>query len=777
LCTLTAYAPICANGFVNYDDDEYVIDNREVQQGLGISSCIWTLTSFAAGNWHPLTWISLEADHDLYGLDPQGYHLTNLFLHTATTVMLFLTLSSMTAMLGPSAVVAACFALHPLHVESVAWIAERKDVLCAFFWVLGVSAYSRYAAEPTVLRYLVLTIVFVCGLAAKPMMVTFPCALLLLDYWPLGRLNLFGFGLQDTDKGKAWPRIVEKAPLFAIALVDVTLTLLAQYQGGAIVSINRLPLGVRLSNALAAYAIYLGHALWPIGLVAFYPHWQSWQSSVQSLVQGAALGIATILLSYYGRRRGYLITGWFWYLGTLVPTLGLVQVGLQSMADRYTYIPLIGIFIMVAWSGAEVIDHWPAASAPIVIVTFAALIAGWSLTRSQVIHWHDSIALWDQCLAITSDNPVAHNNLGRALVETGSTDLAQKHFQEAVRLRPDYPEALNNLGSLAAQRGELQEAIAHYRAAIDAQPRFAQAHVNLGNALLRVSEPQGALIQFMMALQIDPHLAEGYAGLGQAFILLGKLEDGQRALEMAIELNPANGDAHNNLALVLKRLGKNQESLGHFRRAVQLDPENAQAHFNFAALLVQVQQLNEAEKHFHKAAQLCPQDADAWQKLGLVLSMEGRDAEAAPLLKKAMSIDPKLAVLHYDLAFTLHELGQTTAADEEYRRALALDPTVATRMRQEAWRLATHPDAQVRNGKLALRLARQVCQATSNHDAQSFDTLAAALAEIGRFDDAQAATQDAISLTKRPDLIQALQLRKQLYASHRPYRDSGLAHP
>jgi tetratricopeptide (TPR) repeat protein len=470
--TVAAFYQVYTFEFVNFDDPLYVYENPNIQAGVTLKSIKWAFTSGHAGNWHPLTWLSHMLDWQLFGPDPAGHHLTNLVLHIANTLLLFTVLKQMTRAPWRSAFVAALFAIHPLHIESVAWVTERKDVLSAFFWMLTMLTYVRYAEHPCVKRYLLILLSFALGLMTKPMLVTLPFVLLLLDYWPLGRIPY----KQEISKTSrfGWRMfyhlILEKLPFFGLSAASSIVTFIAQRSGGSVRTWQFLPLDIRIFNALVSYVSYIAKAFYPSRLAVLYPHPGTKLPVWQALLSFLALAGVTIVIIYTARRRRYLAVGWLWYLGTLVPVIGLVQVGLQAMADRYTYLPSIGIFIMVAWGAAELFTSLhlrkivPAVSAGIIL---AALLV---CTRMQVRYWRDSIFLCGHALEVTEDNHVMHNNYGNALRDKGRFDEAITHFKRSIEINPRYVKAYINLGMVYFREEKIMQAAACWNEALELEP-------------------------------------------------------------------------------------------------------------------------------------------------------------------------------------------------------------------------------------------------------------------------------------------------------------------
>jgi Flp pilus assembly protein TadD len=547
---------------VNFDDPVYVVDNPHVRTGLSLANFAWAMTSTEAANWHPLTWLSLQLDAQLYGLQPFGFHLTNVVLHSINACLLFIALRAMTGAAGRSAVVAALFAWHPLHVESVAWITARKDVLSTLFWMLTLIAYGAYARRPTWSRYGCIVLFFGLGLLAKPMLVSLPAVLCLLDYWPLDRL-----------KGASWRSLVsEKVPLFVLAVGSSIITLFAQHQGEALYALDDLSLPSRVESALVSYAVYVGKMFWPRALAAFYAH-PGTTSRLPAAIAASVLFIATSVAAFRFRRRApYLMTGWWWYVVTLVPVIGLVQVGSQGLADRYTYVPLIGLSIMLVWGGNDLCERLGIPKLASVEAMMIGLgVCAW-LSLVQIGYWRDSATLWQHAIEVSPDAGPARFGLGDALQQKGELDNAIQQYAEASRLSPRLPRVHGNWGIALAQQGRLDEAIRHYRAEIRLRPRARMVHYNLGLAL---------------------------AGKDQ-------LEEASREYNEELTVNPQNALAHNNLGLIFARLGKLDEAVAEYHQALAIDPNLALAHYNLGLALTRQKRFDEAKRHQAIALRLDP---------------------------------------------------------------------------------------------------------------------------------------------------------------------------
>jgi tetratricopeptide (TPR) repeat protein len=555
LVTAGVFWPILGHDFTNYDDDEYLTGNAWVQQGLTRESLRWAWTS-AHVYWQPLTWMSHMLAWQMFGPAPGGHHAVSLVLHVANTLLVFLLLERTTAAPWRSALAAALFGIHPLRVESVAWAAELKDVLSTFLWLLTTHAWVGWVRRPGVGRYLLVMLGLALGLLSKPMLVTLPATLLLLDYWPLGRLR----GAHDV-----WPRVREKLPLLPLVLALAVITIAVQQGRPTLGSLERYPVPVRVANALVSYVGYLGMTIWPRDLSVFYVH------PGDTIPLWKVIGAALVLLFLTAmavaarRRRPALLVGWLWYVGTLVPVIGLLQAGEQAMADRFTYVPLLGIFVAVAWM-------LPAR--PILVPAVAAVLVAyvWN-TRTQLPNWQDATTLFAHAVAVDPGNAVAHVNLGVALARKGQLDAATHHYEESLRLKPGYAEVVTALGNAALDRGDTNQAIAHYTAITRAQPDNATALNNLGRAAARMGDTGSALRYFEAAERADPRNTDALNNLGAVLISMGRAADGLSYIDRALALRPDFGRAHSNRALGLVALGRWSEAWQAVERARTLGAE------------------------------------------------------------------------------------------------------------------------------------------------------------------------------------------------------------
>jgi protein O-mannosyl-transferase len=639
--TLAVFWPVTNHEFINYDDNLFVTENTQVQAGFTMGSLKWAFTTTKTGNWHPLTWLSHMLDVRLFGLKPGLHHGMNLFFHIANSLLLFLVFHRMTKALWQSAFVAALFALHPLHVESVAWVAERKDVLSTFFWMLTMGAYVYYVQRPGLQRYVLVVVFFVLGLMSKPMVVTLPFVLLLMDYWPLKRfqhqesdhgIHTEAFnpspsvkqkrksGKQPTVKVKVqkekpinpncqWTLsrslLREKVPFFILTVAASVITYIAQQKEGTVASIQVIPPFVRFTNALVSYVDYIGKMIWPAKLAVFYPNpglYPPWQ------VLGAALLLIAVTSAaiWVPRRLPYATVGWLWYLGTMIPVIGIVQVGEQAMADRYTYVPLIGLFVMIAWAIPEFTRTWHYRTSIYAICAGFILSALMYTTSIQLQHWQNSVTLFEHTLKNTSNNYSAHYSMGNALRDNGRIEEAVAHYTEALRINPVHPEIHFNLGNILSRQGKFDEAIMHY----------------------------------MKAIQVSPNDADAYNHLGTAQVSQGKIRDAVITLTRAIEIDPNKSASYNNLGAALVRLGKPDEAVANFTRAVQINPDDMEAHYNIGVISASQGKFDNAAIHFRETTRIKPDFAKTHNNLGSVLVLQGRIEEAIASFREALRIQP-----------------------------------------------------------------------------------------------------------------------------------------
>jgi len=575
-CSLSLFRQVKDFNFLNYDDDLYVFENSQVKGGLTLKGICWSFKTTQGGNWHPLTWFSHMMDVEIYGLNPGRHHLTNVLFHTINTLLVFLIFRRMTGKEWESGVVAILFAIHPIHVESVAWVSERKDVLSTLFWMLTMWAYLRYVEQQNIRRYLVVLFIFALGLMAKPMLVSLPFVLLLLDFWPIRR-----FCFEETDgiqnkRSTILFLLGEKLPLFLFSFVTGVVTFFAQLHSGAVRSSEVYSLSIRMANALMSYALYIKKTIWPFDLAVPYPH-PGMVPIGKFATAFLVLMTITFIVIKSGRRHPYLIVGWLWYIGTLIPVIGIVQVGSQAMADRYTYVPSMGLFIIIAWGGAELALKWRIGKR--ILVAIAASIFTILITTAwfQIRYWKNSITLFKHAIDITENNYVAYNNLGLTLAEKGRLKEAVHYYSEGLKINPHYIKLHNNLGDARLRLGNIDGAIDHFKQALRIKPTYAKAHFNMGTALLAQDKLDDAIRHFNAGLQTRPNDPTAHNNLGNALQKQGRLDEAMRHYRAALRVCPKDAVVYNNLGVVLMRKGDIEGAMSHFKNALRIQPEYTDA--------------------------------------------------------------------------------------------------------------------------------------------------------------------------------------------------------
>jgi len=579
LTIIAVYGQVKNFEFINFDDPIYVTENRYVQQGLTVETLLWSFTDATrkTNYWAPLTWLSILLDYELYGMNPGAFHLTNVFFHILNTLLLFVLLRSTTGAVWRSAFVAALFALHPLHVESVAWVTERKDVLSTFFWFLTLLSYGSYVRRPGVWRYFQTLFLFILGMMAKPMLVTLPFVLILLDYWPIGRFDMAaGFHVwKKRFLCLAW----EKAPFFIVIAIVSVATFLTQQEAGAVKSLASIPLDTRVTNMLVAYVSYIGKMFWPTQLSYLYPHpgdLAMWKWAGAFWVLGAVMYAAFRIV----KARPYIAMGWLWYLGTLFPVSGLVVIGPHAMADRYTYIPLIGLFIIISWGGAEIASLRSYGKKTAAVLSAAILLILSIASWRQASHWRNSITLFKHAIAVTENNLAAHINLGAALVSEGRMEDAAEYNLRALQINPNHAEAHHNLGFIRQQQGHTAEAFRHFKKALEINPEYVNSYTNLGNLMVSSGKSTEALNYYKEAIRINPKYAKAHYNMGTVLLSMGKQNEAIYHFRAALKIDPVYAEAHHNLGIALFIQGKIDEALFHFSEAVRILPRSVEARNN-----------------------------------------------------------------------------------------------------------------------------------------------------------------------------------------------------
>ncbi|MGD0813697.1 MAG: tetratricopeptide repeat protein [Verrucomicrobiota bacterium] len=665
--TFAVFTQTLTHGFIPYDDELYVYENTHVEGGLSLKGLVWVFTHADCYLYHPLTMLSLMADYQLHGLRASGYHLTNVLLHTASVILLFLGLRQMTGALWRSAFVAAVFAIHPLRVESVAWVAERKDVLSAFFFMLTLGAYARYVRKPeSPGRYLMVVLAFVPALLSKPTVVTLPCVLLLLDYWPLRRLERRYFSRL----------VLEKIPLLALAATVSVVTKMV------VLALTRsVPTGphdskaARAGNALVSYVVYLRQMVWPEGLAVPYPHPRDGLPTWQVASAGILLAGLCAIAWRERRTRPWLLVGWLWYLGMLTPMIGIVQQNVFAHADRCTYLPQIGIYLGLTWLAAEWAGKWQASRAAIGAAMTAVIALLMLCAWTQAGYWKDDESFWSRTLAYTSDNDVAHVNLGAELVKKGNVDEAIFHYRKALEINPKNAQACFNLGNSLRKKGNMDEAITQYRTALEINPHYAQACNNLGTLFFQEERLQDAINQFQKALEIQPDYAEAHYNLGLALHTEGRLDEAIAHYEKALQVQPNYAECRYNLGNVFDQQGRLDEARAQFQEALRIKPGYAEAEENLGNAFLHMGNASEATTHFQKALELEPFDPSLQSNLAWLLAAspdatQRNGSKAVELAQQAnhLTSGTNPIVLHA-LAAALAENGRFSEALDTAQRA------------------------------------------------------------------------------------------------------------
>ncbi len=702
---LFGYAPVLHHDFVNLDDPDYVSENPNVQPPLTVHKLAWAFTSAHAANWHPVTWLSHMFDCAVYGLNPGGHHLTNLLLHLANTLLLFALLRRMTGALWRSAIVAALFAWHPVHVESVAWISERKDVLSGFFGLLAIWGYVEYAGNLKWRKawYAAALVLFALGLMSKPMLVTLPFVLLLIDCWPLQRL---------TGLSALRPLLVEKIPFFLLALLSSIITFSAQSEAGAVISLGDLTFSQRIANAVVSYIRYLGKMIWPAHLTIFYPipdHWPLWEAGGAV----ALLVIITISVAALRRQYPYALVGWLWFLGMLVPVIGFVHVGFQAMADRYTYLPSIGIFIVAVWGLGDLASHWPVSARRLLpVLTSSILVVCLVLTRLQVRVWHDSITLFTHAAEAGSDRVYAFEHLGQSYLKLNRLDDAAAQFKAASELAPHSPKPLFYLGYICAREGSNSVAMQFLQKALANDPDYSPAHFEVANLLANQGKLTEAVAEYRDSIRLYPRAIEARQNLIKVLLQLGSYQEAAGELRALLRLDPDNAQTHDQLAGVLQKLGQPREAQTEYAEALDLDPNFIHAHLKLGLLLGQAGQFEEARKHFAQALAIEPTNDVALYNLGGLYAAQGNLANAASAFYQAARIKPADPDIRLRLGLVLMRAGKFTEAIAQLEQARDLtqagDPAVLSLLDEAYAEAGRFPEAiQTAENARQLAIAQQ----------------------------------------------------------------------
>lgn len=684
LVTFAAYQEVRNNAFINFDDDIYVTENQIVKEGLTLKGISWAMGFNERGYWQPLTWLSHMMDCELFGLNPAGHHMTNLVIHLANTLLLFWALCRMTGSVYRSALVAAFFAIHPLNVESVAWVAERKNLLSTFFWILSLVSYNWYTNTQKRDRYLLTLILFALGLMVKPMLVTLPFVFLLLDFWPLKRLKCG----RRPEYGQKEPQeltnknphinisklIIEKIPFFALSLASVWLSIASTQHIKNMVAADTVPITLRISNALVSYVTYMGKMIWPFELAVYYPFPDSillWQVAGAGVLLTAITGV----FLFFMNRKRYMAVGWLWYLGTLVPVIGIVQGGLwPAIADRWAYVPLIGLFIIIAWGIFDIAQKWKFGKLVMAGLAITVIAGLFISTRVQLQYWKNSRTLFEHELEATAGNAVAYNNLGNALLEEGLTEAAINHYRSALKIDPNYAKAHMNLGNAFMNVGSVDEAVKHYVASIGINPLVAKTHNNLAVAFTAQGRFSDSHSHLQEALRLDPNYADAYNNLGAVYRKQGRVENAAKCYLEAIRLRPDFAEAYHNLGLLLWREGQLKAAAFYFRKALEKKADYHGAREKLAITQAAIDEFKAKVSQVKRQIGNNPENSHLYLKLGDLYKKHGEVDEAIAQYQKALSIHPGLLAAVNSLAVAYAKKGQYDNAVQLLQKMITYQP-------------------------------------------------------------------------------------------------------
>ena len=673
IATLIAYWQVRNHNFLSFDDHLYILHNQHVNNGLSLKSISWAFSFTDIAYWHPLTWLSHMLDCQLYGLNSSMHHTTSLIFHIINCLLLFLVFKGTTGAVWKSAFIAALFALHPINVESVAWVAERKNVLSTLFWMLTLLTYCYYSLQPGFYRYFLTLFCFLLGILAKPMLVTLPFVLLLFDYWPLERLRYSSTTNTDRyKKASLLHLILEKLPFFLLAGASIYISSLSVQHHGIVVSTESVSMKLRVANALVSYVKYIEKMIWPKNLAVFYPFPDTvplWQ------ILGAALFLVCVsILVFRARAKPYLVVGWLWYIGTLVPAIGLIQAGLwPSIADRFAYVPLIGLFVVIAWGVPDLVARWRYKKIVLATTATVLLLIFTAASRSQNRYWANNIALFKHSLDVTNDNDVAHQKLGEALAAQGKTDEAIRHYYEALRIKPDLVAAHLNLGVALREEGKINEALKHFSMALRAEPDCAEAYYELGVTLEKQGNFDAAVRHYSEALRIKQEFVKGHNNLGNAMARQGNFESAVYHYNEALKINPNYAGAHYNLGMIYANKGEVEEAIFYFKKTLEVSPNMPAALYNLSwiAATTKDDKFRNGKEAVELAEKLCklqnytqPLSLDA---LAAAYAEAGRFKEALLTAQKGLELALKMGPK--ELAFGLENRLKLYQAGRPYRQA------------------------------------------------------------------------------------------------------------
>jgi len=676
--TIGVYAQVVGFDFTNFDDDNYVSNNSVVKKGLSLEGLkyAFSITKEKRAYWHPLTWLSHMVDCQVFGLNAGMHHMSNVLLHILNSLLLFFVFKFMSGAFLPSALIALLFALHPLSVDSVAWIAERKNVLSTLFWLLTMLAYIHYSQKPGKGRYLLFFFVFILGLLAKPMLVTLPCALLLMDFWPMNRMGL----LPVDDSGPRFSKtslpklIVEKVPFLIVSFLAIFISSHSLKVLGVYVATLRVPMSLRIENAIVSYVKYVGKIIWPANLSVYYPFPAS-IPTWQVLFAAMLLFAISALVIWQIRTRPWLSIGWFWFLGTLFPVSGLIQGGLwPEMADRWAYVPQIGIFIMIAWPISFLINTATTPGKVTTIATGTALLIMYVTTWTQIGYWKNSKVLFYHAMAVTGENSIAHRNLGNAFHQEKDYDKAIEHFRKGIKINPRYPDNHLHLGDALLAKKANAEAIYHYKKAAELNPKDAYSLVQVGALLKDEGNPRQAIEYLNKALAIDPEDVWARHNLGLALAATGDFKAAEKEVLKALSMEENKSEGLYSVGAFYGKYDKQDQAREYLERALQENPEHQEANYNLGIIAVDQNRIEDAEQYFLTTLNTNPKHIDALNNLGLLYAKTGRPGKAIKQYKEALEIDPKDSLVRFNLADTMLMINEATEAIGQFTKILEIEP-------------------------------------------------------------------------------------------------------
>lgn len=677
ITTFFIYSQTIHNGFLSFDDNLYVTENPIVKKGLSYDNIVRAFNFTKKGDltyWHPLSLLSHMIDIQLFGLNPAGHHFSNIIIHTLNTVLLFLLFSSMTRKLWQSAFLATLFALHPINVDTVAWIAERKNLLSTFFWLLTMFAYFYYSKKPGLLRYIPVFLFMLTGLFCKPMLVTLPCILLLMDFWPLERLKRFP-NIRFKDNLHL---IYEKLPLFGLSIFWSQISSLSMQYLELEIPLDQNPMKIRIANAILSYVKYIQNMFWPYDLSIYYPYPQSMPPLWQIILAFSLLSILSILILKMMKTKPWLTFGWLWYVGTLVPVLGLVQNGLwPEIADRWAYVPMIGLFIIISWSIPELLNKWHIKKQAITIIAIFFIIAMTITTWYQIKYWSSSLKLFSHAIQVTRNNPVSQYNLANEFQKLKNYSKAIEHYNKALQLKPDAAYIHNNLGAVFIEEGKLEKAFYHISKALEIDSEFMGAHINMGNLLNKSGQPQEAIQHYIKVLNDNPNAEKVHYNLGLAFEKIGQHNEATKQYQLELKNNPNDAETTNSLGNIFLKLGNTQEAIRYFSITLSLDPNFYRALISLGGIYTQAGKQNDAIKYYYQAIAINPELSEVHYNLGVILRGQNNIQKAVNHFYEAVRINPNFLEAHIHLGNAFANLNQIDQAIKHIKEVLRIKPDYA----------------------------------------------------------------------------------------------------